>query len=86
MGIERFFTISFNLTRQVWVGDSSASVVKSSFMGHLQQLNQEKVEQLGLDFSIAFQVWCDDSVNVQEGDVLDDGTWTYSGIIDSRFE
>jgi len=78
MPIERFFTTTFNVTRQLWSGDSSSEIVKSSFAGQLQQLDQEKVEQLDIDFSTAFAVWCDDSVNVQEGDILDDGTFTYS--------
>ena len=78
MGIDRFFTTTFNLTRQKWIGDSSSEISKSSFSGHIQQLDKEKRAQLDIDFSIAFTVWCDDAVDVQEGDVLDDGTFTYN--------
>ena len=78
MGIERYFTTTFNLTRQKWVGDSASELSKGSFLGHMQQADQEKLTELDIDLALAFTVWCDDSTNIQEGDVIDDGTYTYT--------
>ena len=76
--IDRFFNTTFTVLRMSWSGESSAEISKNSFTGHIQQARAELAEQLGLTFSKAFTIWCDNNADVEEGDTLNDGNYSYS--------
>jgi len=77
MSIERFFTTLFTVRRQSWSGVLSSMSQVATFYGHLQPLQAELAETLGLTFTQAFTVWCPVDTNVQEGDEIEAGGVVY---------
>jgi len=76
--INRFFTTQFTVKRQIWSGDSSASVTQGTFYGNIQQSTDENLQQsLGLRFTKMFTIWCDIDTDIKEGDRLENGTDYY---------
>jgi len=78
MGIQRFFTKSFTITRMVWTNESSSEISQGTVKGHLQQLIDDETQHLGLAFTKSFRLWCSVDSDIQEGDTIDDGLDTYS--------
>jgi len=69
--ISRFFTKTFTVSRQEWSNESSAEVVKSSFLGHIQSMKSDEAEaQLGIAMTNAFKLWCPIDTNLMKGDRL----------------
>lgn len=75
--ISRFYTTTFTVYRQVYVGNKSSLSSIGTFDGHIQQASPEIAEFIGISFSKAFTVWCDESEDVQESDVIEDGATQY---------
>ena len=78
MGINKFFTNSYTVTRMVWANESSSEISQGTILGHLQQLTDDETQHLGLAFTKSFRLWCAVDADIQEGDTLDDGLDTYS--------
>lgn len=77
--IERFYTTSFTVKRMVWAGGKSSLSEVATFDGHIQQGTDERFQEYkGLTFTKAFTIWAPTSVNVVEGDIVNDGTNDYS--------
>lgn len=80
--IDKFFTTTFTIYRQVWTVDDdsnaySAQSLMGTLLGHLQQGGIELAQSLGLAFTKTFRIWCDESVDVREGDELTAGGFSY---------
>lgn len=70
--IEKFYTTTFTLKRQVWSGDSSALEQQSTFSGLIEQKMSSVLEQnSGFRFTKSYTVFCSTDVDVQEGDRLE---------------
>jgi len=78
MSIDRFYNKTFTIKRMVWTGNVSAESSTGSFSGHIQQARPEVAQQLSMVYTKSFIVWCDESIDVQEGDTLTEGSNTYS--------
>jgi hypothetical protein len=50
----------------------------ATFYGHIQPLQAELAETMGLTFTQAFTVWCPVTSNVQEGDEIEAGGVIYN--------
>jgi len=70
--ISRFYTTTFTVKRQSYTGNKSELATVGTFDGHIQQATAEMEEFIGINWAHAFTVWCDDSVDVREGDQLTD--------------
>ena len=82
MGIERFFTTTFTVLRDVFTGsgasqNSSQSTI-GTFKGQIQQADDELTENLGLAFTETYTIWCAVDTDVEEGDTLQSGNNSYS--------
>ena len=73
MSIQRFFTKTFTIKRQVWSGSSSDESTIGTFKGHKQQTPAQEIATLGIAYGKACQVWCPVGTDVKVGDVIDDG-------------
>lgn len=78
MSIERFYTTNFTIKRMTWSDESSFEATTGSFTGHIQQASQQLVRELDLQLAKAFRIWCATTVDIQEGDTVNDGTYDYS--------
>ncbi len=82
MGVERFFTTTFTVVRDVWTGSGATKKSTQSnvgtFLGHIQQADAELTESLGLSFTEAYRIWASRDADVEEGDTLQAGNNTYS--------
>lgn len=76
--IQKWYTTTFTVKRQEWSHESSANVSKGTFLGHIQQMSDESLQQfLGLRFSKAFKIYCAPATDVQEGDRIENGSINY---------
>lgn len=68
------FTTTFSIERNGWVEESgysySALSTIGTFKGHLQQASPEMVQNLALNFSVAYICWCPPDTAVKLGDTL----------------
>ena len=86
--IERWFTKSFTVDKKQWVEDADGwhtqSDTDTTFNGHLQQADQEKVEQFNLATSKAYSIWCGLDVDISDQEIIthDSNTYTVRGVID----
>ena len=80
--IERFYKTEFSIKRNTWVDESgysySAESTIGTFMGHLQQARAELIENLNLNFTNTFTIWCASASGVLVGDRLTAGSNSYS--------
>jgi hypothetical protein len=79
MTIERFYTTSIANKRMSWSLESSAEVTVGTFLGHIQQLSPEIVQNIGEAWGKTFSVWCSKSTDVEVGDTLTISTGDYTG-------
>lgn len=81
MQIERFYTTTFTVKRQVWTSGKSVLETQGTFLGHIQQSvigsDDNLQEYLGQAFSKAFTVWCPPDTDVKAGDRLIEGVNSY---------
>lgn len=76
--IQKWYTIVFTVKRQVWSNESSSNVTQATFSGHIQQMTDENLQQFkGLRFSKAYKIYCAPSVNIKEGDRIENGSLKY---------
>jgi hypothetical protein len=85
--INKFYTYSFEVKRMEWEDDSAEEEVVGTFKGHLQQISAELAQNLGLNFTKSFQVWCPPNTDVQVGDGVEcnDIFYTVRAIQDNSF-
>lgn len=76
--INDFFTTTFTISKMTWSGESSEMSTTGTFLGYIQQASPALAEQLGLNFTKTFTIWCPVDTQVKENDSLDDGTASYS--------
>lgn len=81
--ITGFFNHAFTIKRAGWTTDGegnpySAESTVGSFYGHKQQADQQLATSLGFSLTKTFSIWCESSVDIQEGDTITDGTDTFS--------
>lgn len=76
--ISDFFTTAFTVLRMQWVGDTSETISIGPFSGHLQQARPELTQQLDLQMTNTFSVWCEADADVEVGDVLVGPEYDYS--------
>jgi hypothetical protein len=76
--IENFYTTTFSVLRQVYTGYKSSLVLQGTFAGHIQQAGQDVVEFQGINWALAFNIWCADDEDVLVGDKITDGTNAYT--------
>ena len=74
--ISKFFTTLFTVSRQEWSEDSdgqqfSALAEVGTFLGHKQQASAELAQQLALNFTKTFTVWCPVDEDIREGDSIE---------------
>jgi len=82
MAISRLYDTSLTVSRMAWETDDednefSTRAEQGSISAHIQQMSMDLSESLGLRFGKAFAIWCAPTADVQEGDTLSDGTYTY---------
>lgn len=71
--IHKFFTKTISIKRLATVsGYKKSFQTTGTFLGHLQELDQEAAERLGIIEERAWIVWCDIDEDVTEGDLLTD--------------
>lgn len=83
--IEKFFTTTFEVNRAEWKTDESSNqyselVTIGTFLGHLQQASAQLAENLGLNMTKTFTIWCPVDTHVIEGDSIE----TYEAIYTVR--
>jgi hypothetical protein len=83
--IEKFFTTTFEVNRAVWKTDESLNQYSElstvgTFLGHLQQASAFLAENLGLNMTKTFTIWCPVDTDVLEGDSIE----TYEAIYTVR--
>lgn len=78
MGIEKWFNTTFSISRMTWSGESSAEIAQGKITGHIQPISAELVQTLGLTFNKAFTIWCAVDADVEEGDTIEDASYSYS--------
>jgi 2-phospho-L-lactate guanylyltransferase (CobY/MobA/RfbA family) len=76
--IDTYYTTEFTNTRLEWYEEEAEYTEQVSFNGHIQQLNAEDAESLGMNWTISYRIWCDIDTDVIVGDVLDDGSNKYT--------
>lgn len=79
--ITKFYTKSFSVKRMTQ--DAGAKWgqelgVIGTFNGHLQQASSDLTETLKSQFNLAHKIWCAIGENIEVGDILTEGTDTYS--------
>jgi len=70
--INKWYTKTFTVKREVYTGNKSDLEVAGSFDGHLQQAGPEMQEYLATSWTHSFIVWCAPDTDVLEGDLLID--------------
>ena len=83
MGISDFYVTSFVAKRMTWATDGSGNEYSSlvdgaTIKGQIQQSSAELAQNLNLNFSKTFTIWCPVDANVSEGDQLVSGIHTYT--------
>lgn len=77
--ISRFFTTTFTVTRLTYANNKGTYGAAGSFVGHLQQATDSQVQNFQTNgVTVSHRIWCDDATDVQESDLLSDGTYTYA--------
>lgn len=73
--------------RMEWDTYSAQEAEIGTFRGHLQQVTAELAQNLGLNLTKSFQVWCPVGSNVEEGDNVEceDVFYTVRSIQDNSF-
>ena len=73
MAIEKYFTKTFEVYRQVLSNESSVEVEQSSFLGHIQHTESDEANnQIGIAYTRAFTIWCPIDTNLMIGDRVQD--------------
>lgn len=76
--IQKWYTTTFTVKRQVWSNESSSNTTQGTFLGHIQQMSDENLQQyLGLRFAKAHKIYCAPTTNIQEGDRIENGAIKY---------
>lgn len=80
--IEKFFTKTFTVQRNEYVEldgvYASTEDEIGTFKGHLQQANPQIVQNLALNLSTTFTIWCPVGTDVKTGDRLESGGNSYA--------
>lgn len=76
--IKSYFKTSFTIYRQNWANESSSLQYVAGFKGHLQQASDEEIVNLADIYTLSHKIWCDESVDIQNGDRITDGTYSYT--------
>ena len=76
--LSKRFDTTFTNSRMVWYEESAELIELISFKGHIQQLNAELSQSLGLTFTKGYSIWCPLETNVEQGDELVSGSNTYT--------
>jgi hypothetical protein len=75
--INQFFTTLFTIKRMAYTANKATLTTAGTFSGHLQQIVQERVSALAGAYKVSHSIWCDPSVSVNLGDVLESGAKKY---------
>ena len=81
MSIEKYFTTSFIVCRMqededvVWGLEESEI---DTFYGHIQQLNEEFIENLSNVYTLSHRVWCSLDTDIKVGDRIKNGNIFYN--------
>lgn len=75
--IQDFYNTDFTVYRMTWENDSAGLEDVDTFCGHMQQASAILTQQLGLVLTKTFTVWCDTSIDVNDGDTLQTDDYTY---------
>lgn len=83
MTIEQHYVTSFTAKRMVWATDGSGNQYAqltdiNPISGHIQQSSIQLAQSLNLTFTKTFTIWCSASADVNEGDQLVSGGYTYT--------
>lgn len=78
MSIQRFFTKTFTVKRQVWTSNKSSISTIGTFKGHIQQTKVELVKELGLSYANSYTLYCPHTTNILKEDIVEYGTDVYS--------
>lgn len=76
--INRFFNKTFIVKRMTWSGDSSGEVEQASVNGHLQQARMDMIRNTAMSLTRSFIIWLPIGSDIQIGDTLNDGNYSYS--------
>ena len=79
--IDKYYTKTFSVNRMVQdAGEKWGQElgVIGSFNGHIQQISRELTETLKSQFNLTHMIWCSLDEDVEVGDVLTEGSNTYS--------
>lgn len=80
--IEKFYTKTITVLRNVWVDESgysgSSLDTVGTFKGHIQQVSPELASNLALNYTTSFAIWCKPNTDVKVGDILKCDNVTYS--------
>lgn len=80
--IEKFFTKLFTVYRNEYIElggvYSSSQVEVGTFKGHIQQANPQIVQNLALNLSTTFTVWCPVGTDVKMGDSIEAQGMTFA--------
>jgi head-tail adaptor len=76
--IKRYYKTTFTIYRQNWANESSSLQYVVGFKGHLQQASDEEIANLASIYTLTHKIWCGATIDVQAGDRLTDGTYSYT--------
>jgi len=80
--ISNFYKTTFTIMRNSWTnGDTYSNSTETeigTFIGHLQQATADLTENLNLNFTNRFIIWCNIDSGVAVGDRLTTGGKSYS--------
>jgi SPP1 family predicted phage head-tail adaptor len=76
--IDRFFTTSVTVRRQVYEGYVSEVQDVGTFNAHVQQMTPEEALKVASGITLSHRVWCPLGTDVRVGDTLVVDDWTYS--------
>lgn len=75
--IEKFYTTTFTQKRQGYTDDKSTLLTLGTFLGHIQTLQQDRVQQFDASLNISHSVWCAKTQDIKVGDILEVGSDKY---------
>ncbi|KKT72763.1 MAG: hypothetical protein UW68_C0026G0012 [Candidatus Collierbacteria bacterium GW2011_GWB1_44_6] len=78
MSITSFFTTTFTIKRMVYTANKSALQTAGTFNGYIQQLSQQKLQEIAGALKVSHAIWCAVDTVVNLGDVLEVGTNKYA--------
>ena len=83
MTISDHYVTTFTAKRMVWATDGGGNDYSAlsdidPITGHIQQSSIQLAQSLNLAFTKAFTIWCGTAVDVNEGDQLVSGGFTFT--------